>query len=222
MILTRSKTLSSLSLLNDDLIRNIASNLLSIPLHGAFGIVHLSRCCKALHALLHEEFVTKAEDALQQAWKCSFEWRIPTKGIFSDEEEDADHKIHSPTFATPLGHNFRILLFPNGNKVRELSVYLVIADAETLPQGWSRQVEFCITVVNHIDSRKNVVKEAEHTFTLGDANDWGFRHTVSLHDVRDPRCGFLAEDNLVVSTCLRVIPQFSKFHDGEHTTVQVA
>ena len=54
----------------------------------------------------------------------------------------------------------RILLFPNGNNVQQLSVYLDVADSATLPQGWSRQAHFSLTVQNQKDPAKSVVKGA--------------------------------------------------------------
>ena len=54
----------------------------------------------------------------------------------------------------------RILLFPAGNNVQQLSVYLDVADSATLPQGWSRQAHFALTVQNTKDPSKSVVKGA--------------------------------------------------------------
>ena len=54
----------------------------------------------------------------------------------------------------------RILLFPGGNNVQQLSVYLDVADSVTLPQGWSRQAHFSLTVQNQKDPTKSVVKGA--------------------------------------------------------------
>lgn len=200
---TRSRSAASTSLLHalgDDVIVNIASNLLNIPLYGPFGIINLSRSCKALHALLHQ-LAAKAENAWRQAWKCSFVWRLSTTGLFSDEENahNLDYKICSPAFANSLGHNFRILLFPNGNKSDHLSVYL-LPDV-TLP----KHVSFTIAVINQKDSTKSVVLEAVHDFARrDDANDWGFRSTLPLRDLRDPRCGFLVDGNIVVSMSVSV------------------
>jgi hypothetical protein len=69
----------------------------------------------------------------------------------------------SPSPYTPPHTGRRILLFPNGNNVQQLSVYLDVADSATLPQGWSRQAHFSLTVVNQKDSTKSVVKGASCT-----------------------------------------------------------
>ena len=100
----------------------------------------------------------------------------------------------------------RILLFPGGNNVQQLSVYLDVADSVTLPQGWSRQAHFSLTVQNQKDPARSVVKDADHHFTLR-ACDWGFREFVQLAELKDSRSGFLADDKLVISARVRVEPQ---------------
>merc|ERR1719487_730116 len=114
-------------------------------------------------------------------------------------------KLYSPVFQSGQ-YNWRILLFPNGNNVQQLSVYLDVADSVTLPQGWSRQAHFSLTVVNQKDSTKSVVKDADHHFTMR-ACDWGFREFVPLHEMRDPRSGFIVDDKLIISARVRVEPQ---------------
>jgi len=114
-------------------------------------------------------------------------------------------KLYSPVFQSGQ-YNWRILLFPNGNNVQQLSVYLDVADSVTLPQGWSRQAHFSLTVQNTKDPSKSVVKDADHHFTLR-ACDWGFREFVQLHELRDPRSGFINDDKLVISARVRVEPQ---------------
>ena len=66
--------------------------------------------------------------------------------------------------------------------MQQLSVYLDVADAPSLPQGWSRQAHFSLTVLNHKDTTKNVIKDADHNFNVR-AQDWGFREFVQLADL---------------------------------------
>jgi len=47
----------------------------------------------------------------------------------------------------------QILLFPKGNSVDHLSLYLDVADSMTLPPGWSRFAQFCLTVVNQFNTQ---------------------------------------------------------------------
>jgi len=114
-------------------------------------------------------------------------------------------KLYSPVFQSGQ-YNWRILLFPGGNNVHQLSVYLDVADSATLPQGWSRQAHFTLTVHNQKDQSRNVVKDADHHFTIR-ACDWGFREFVTLQELRDANSGFLLDDKLMVSARVRVEPQ---------------
>ncbi|KAF9600797.1 hypothetical protein IFM89_012536 [Coptis chinensis] len=49
--------------------------------------------------------------------------------------------------------NWRLLIFPKGNNVKFLSVYLDGADSANLPYGWSRFAEFDLSVVNQMNGR---------------------------------------------------------------------
>jgi hypothetical protein len=52
----------------------------------------------------------------------------------------------------------RVLLFPKGNNVDHLSLYLDVADSPSLPYGWSRFAQFNLTVVNQYDPKATVKK----------------------------------------------------------------
>ena len=52
----------------------------------------------------------------------------------------------------------RVLIFPKGNNVDHLSMYLDVADSATLPYGWSRYAQFSLSVVNQIHSKYTVRK----------------------------------------------------------------
>ncbi len=52
----------------------------------------------------------------------------------------------------------RVLLFPKGNNVDHLSLYLDVADSASLPYGWSRFAHFSLAVVNQYDPKATVKK----------------------------------------------------------------
>jgi ubiquitin carboxyl-terminal hydrolase 7 len=114
-------------------------------------------------------------------------------------------KLYSPVFQSGQ-YNWRILLFPSGNNVTQLSVYLDVADSATLPQGWSRQAHFTLTVHNQKDPSRSVIKDADHHFTIR-ACDWGFREFVPLSELRDPRSGFCVDEKVMISAKVKVEPQ---------------
>ena len=52
----------------------------------------------------------------------------------------------------------RVLIFPKGNNVDHLSMYLDVADSGNLPYGWSRYAQFSLSVTNQIHSKYSVRK----------------------------------------------------------------
>lgn len=54
----------------------------------------------------------------------------------------------------------RVLIFPKGNNVDHLSMYLDVADSATLPYGWSRYAQFSLAVVNQINPKYTIRKGA--------------------------------------------------------------
>ena len=128
-----------------------------------------------------------------------FSWTI--EGVTKLKQQ----KLYSPVFQSGQ-YNWRILLFPGGNNVQQLSVYLDVADSGQLPQGWTRQAHFSLTVHNQKDPQRSVVKDADHHFTIR-ACDWGFREFVALSELRDATSGFVVDDKLVISARVRVEPQ---------------
>ncbi|KAL2945550.1 Ubiquitin carboxyl-terminal hydrolase 12 [Bienertia sinuspersici] len=91
----------------------------------------------------------------------------------------------------------RILIFPKGNNVDFLSMYLDVADAVNLPYGWSRYAQFSLAVVNQIHNKYSVRKDTQHQFNARES-DWGFTSFMPLSELYDPGRGFLVNDTVVV------------------------
>lgn len=49
-------------------------------------------------------------------------------------------------------------MFPKGNNVDSLSMYLDVADSSTLPYGWIRFAQFSLAVVNQVHSEYSIRK----------------------------------------------------------------
>ncbi|KAK9699295.1 hypothetical protein RND81_08G165600 [Saponaria officinalis] len=105
-------------------------------------------------------------------------------------------KQYSEPFAVG-GYKWRILIFPKGNNVDYLSMYLDVADSQTLPYGWSRYAAFSLTVVNQIHQKFSIRKETQHQFNARE-NDWGFTSFMPLSELYDPSRGYLANDTVVI------------------------
>ena len=52
----------------------------------------------------------------------------------------------------------RVLIFPKGNNVDHLSMYLDVADSATLPYGWSRYAQFSLAVSNQMHNQNTTRK----------------------------------------------------------------
>lgn len=57
-----------------------------------------------------------------------------------------------------VGIDRRVLIFPKGNNVDHLSMYLDVADAASLPYAWNRYAQFSLSVVNQIHSKYTIKK----------------------------------------------------------------
>ncbi|CAN6439958.1 unnamed protein product [Victoria cruziana] len=95
------------------------------------------------------------------------------------------------------GYKWRILVFPKGNNVDHLSMYLDVADSVTLPYGWSRYAQFSLAVINQIHNKYSIRKDTQHQFNARES-DWGFTSFMPLGDLYDPGKGFLVNDTCVV------------------------
>ncbi|KNA18760.1 hypothetical protein SOVF_067780 isoform B [Spinacia oleracea] len=105
-------------------------------------------------------------------------------------------KHYSDAFAVG-GYKWRILIFPKGNNVDYLSMYLDVADSPALPYGWSRYAAFSLLVVNQAHQKYSIRKETQHQFNARES-DWGFTSFMPLSDVYDPSRGYLVNDTLVI------------------------
>ncbi|KAK9156956.1 hypothetical protein Scep_003530 [Stephania cephalantha] len=95
------------------------------------------------------------------------------------------------------GYKWRVLIFPKGNNVDHLSMYLDVADSANLPYGWSRYAQFSLAVVNQMFGRLSVRKDTQHQFNARES-DWGFTSFMPLSELYDPGRGFLVNDTLIV------------------------
>jgi ubiquitin carboxyl-terminal hydrolase 7 len=80
-----------------------------------------------------------------------FTWTIPMFTRLNTR------KHYSDVFVVG-GYKWRILIFPKGNNVDHLSMYLDVADAANLPYGWSRYSQFSLAVVNQVNNRYSIRK----------------------------------------------------------------
>ncbi|KAI4305787.1 hypothetical protein L6164_029130 [Bauhinia variegata] len=119
-----------------------------------------------------------------------FTWRIDNFSRLNTK------KLYSEIFIVG-GYKWRVLIFPKGNNVDYLSMYLDVADSASLPYGWSRYAQFSLAVVNQIHNKYSVRKDTQHQFNARES-DWGFTSFMPLGELYDPSRGYLVNDTLVV------------------------
>ncbi|OIW02770.1 hypothetical protein TanjilG_29546 [Lupinus angustifolius] len=119
-----------------------------------------------------------------------FTWRIDNFSRMNTK------KLYSEVFVVG-GYKWRVLIFPKGNNVDYLSMYLDVADSTSLPYGWSRYAQFSLAVVNQIQNKYTVRKDTQHQFNARES-DWGFTSFMPLGELYDPSRGYLLNDTLVV------------------------
>ncbi|KAK8468307.1 hypothetical protein PHAVU_006G008480 [Phaseolus vulgaris] len=119
-----------------------------------------------------------------------FTWRIENFSRLNTK------KLYSEQFVVG-GYKWRVLIFPKGNNVDYLSMYLDVADSASLPYGWSRYAQFSLAVVNQIHNKYSVRKDTQHQFNARES-DWGFTSFMPLGELYDPSRGYLVNDTLIV------------------------
>nr|ACJ04334.1 ubiquitin specific protease 12 [Nicotiana tabacum] len=126
-------------------------------------------------------------------------------------------KLYSDVFHVG-GYKWRILIFPKGNNVDHLSMYLDVADSPALPYGWSRHAQFSLAVLNRVHNKFTVRKDTQHQFNARES-DWGFTSFMPLSELYDPIRGYLVDDTVIVEADVavrRVIDYWS--HDSKKET----
>ncbi|XP_071734690.1 ubiquitin C-terminal hydrolase 12-like isoform X2 [Rutidosis leptorrhynchoides] len=126
-------------------------------------------------------------------------------------------KLYSDVF-TVGGYKWRVLIFPKGNNVDHLSMYLDVADSSALPYGWSRYAQFSLAVANQIHNKFTIRKDTQHQFNSRES-DWGFTSFMPLSELYDPSRGYLLNDTCVVEADVavrKVVDYWS--HDSKKET----
>ncbi|KAF8398029.1 hypothetical protein HHK36_016955 [Tetracentron sinense] len=111
-------------------------------------------------------------------------------------------KHYSETFLVD-GCKWRVLIFPKGNNVDHLSIYLDVVDSENLPYGWSRFAQFRLAVVSQILNEYTVRKYTQHRFYARNSC-CGFTLFMPLSELYDPGRGYLVNDTCIVQAKVAV------------------
>ncbi|KAL4200399.1 hypothetical protein AMTRI_Chr03g56300 [Amborella trichopoda] len=94
------------------------------------------------------------------------------------------------------GCKWQLIIYPKGNNVKYLSVYLNVPDAASLPNGWSRYADFCFCIINQTNGKDTKIKDVEHVFNAQETS-WGFRSFIALSDL-SPKTGFMINRTIIL------------------------
>ena len=158
--------------LDDDAIRSIATATKNIRCLGPISIVMFSRVCRHFHFLL----LTLTKDAKErwvQGFCVSYMWKVPFR------DESSINRIYSPVFMSEHGHHWR-LLFCRGENFGP-SLYVDVANAVFLPEGWTRKTTFKIQFHN-VDERKTLACPLTDIIFCKNNRDWGYRVFVPFYE----------------------------------------
>ncbi|EFC37971.1 predicted protein [Naegleria gruberi] len=99
-------------------------------------------------------------------------------------------KQYSPTFTIAGNHEFRLLVFPRGNQVPCISLYLDTNNSQEI-----KLVRFQVSILNQKDIRESHSQDAEKRYGPNDV-DWGFKEFIELKKV-NPDVGFISTSGIV-------------------------
>ncbi|QCE05319.1 MATH domain and coiled-coil domain-containing protein At3g58370-like [Vigna unguiculata] len=126
-----------------------------------------------------------------------FTWTIITNFSTLDSK-----KLYSDTFSLD-GHKWRVVIYPKGNKVKCLSIYLNGGGVATMPHGWEKFANFKLILINQFDHKMNVTGETSHTFNSKEVS-WGFPSFIPLDELLDSSRGFLLNDSCIIEVHILV------------------
>ncbi|CAG7902946.1 unnamed protein product [Brassica rapa] len=104
-----------------------------------------------------------------------------------------------------------LVAFPKGNNGDYLSLYLDVADFETLPCGWRRYVKLRLTVVNQLSPKLSVVKGDSPA--LMESRQLGVPAMLPLFKLHENDGGFLVKGQVMIVAELDVFEVIGTFDD---------
>eukprot|EP01133_Synstelium_polycarpum_P001465 gene1465-1702_t len=122
-----------------------------------------------------------------------------------------DRKVYGNTFMVS-GCSWKLVAYPKGSKSDDnLSLYVEVADHESLGEGWSHLVSFVFTIANHLDPKKKMTREVHAHRFHRHHTDLGFSQILKKDNLKDKKSGWLLGDVLHVEFSIEVIDSSSTF-----------
>uniref|UniRef100_M4DDK4 MATH domain-containing protein n=1 Tax=Brassica campestris TaxID=3711 RepID=M4DDK4_BRACM len=106
--------------------------------------------------------------------------------------------------------------YPKGNKVDYLSLYLEVADSESLPSGWRKYVKFRLSIVKQ-NLKSDTELQETHCWFDEEARCWGFQSMIPLTKLHDEKEGFLVDGDLVIVAEVDVLEVIGNLDESEES-----
>ncbi|CAH9124012.1 unnamed protein product [Cuscuta epithymum] len=130
-----------------------------------------------------------------------FTWRI------EDFSKIKHKKIYSVTFVVNE-YKWRLCLFPKGSQTDHLSLFLRVADASSLPDGWSITTKFSLALINQIDPNKTIKRDRESKYEA-QSTSRGYTSFIWLSKFHNQSEGYLVDDICLVETEISMLTDAS-------------
>ncbi|KAG2258365.1 hypothetical protein Bca52824_077659 [Brassica carinata] len=141
--------------------------------------------------------------------------------VIKDFSSLQSQRIYSDRFLIG-GYKWYLIAYPKGSKVDCLSLYLGVADHESLPLGWRRNTKFSLKVVNQFSDKSSILREATEWFSHK-APSFGFTKLLPLAKLHAKDGGFLVDEELKIFAevnVLQVIGESDDESEGSQEAVQ--
>ncbi|CAL9216970.1 unnamed protein product [Arabidopsis halleri] len=126
-------------------------------------------------------------------------------------------KIYSDIFVVS-DSKWRLLAYPKGNvDDTHFSLFLEVADSESLPYGWKRHTKCRLTVVNQISEKLSQQEVGLQSWFDQKSPNWGFPSMLPLTKLLDKNDGFLVNGEVKVVAEVGVLEVFGKSDALEET-----
>ncbi|KAI5425180.1 hypothetical protein KIW84_031111 [Lathyrus oleraceus] len=123
-----------------------------------------------------------------------FTWKVENFCCLEGEEVCSDPFIL-------CGYQWRISLFPRGNKLNKvddnLSIYLEALQTSNMSKGWNRDVIFRLTVFNQLNTSMTVTKESSNEFNACE-DSLGFQSFMTFAELHYLKKGFIVNDACII------------------------
>ncbi|KAJ0246700.1 MATH domain and coiled-coil domain-containing protein [Hirschfeldia incana] len=123
--------------------------------------------------------------------------------VIKDFSSLQSQRIYSDGFLIG-GYKWCLIAYPKGAQVDFLSLYLGVADHESLPLGWRRNIKFSLKVVNQFSEKSSILREAIECFDQK-TPFLGFLKILPLAKLHSKDGGFLVNDELKIVAEINVL-----------------